>query len=75
MKLLWIYSLFSYAMWTVSLMALLATSELYEHATNTFLPGAPRATADLNKVFLPPLLRMQTLAFILDTMTALYYVY
>merc|ERR1712127_1039924 len=41
----------------------------------TFLPGVPKATGDLHKVFLPPLTRMQNFVFFFDTVYAPYFVY
>ena len=39
------------------------------------LPEAPKATQDLQKVFLPPIYRMQWFVLVFDTLVILYYVY
>lgn len=39
------------------------------------LPEAPKCTNDLQKVFLPPLYRMQIFVFIFDCLIMLYYFY
>ncbi len=39
------------------------------------LPEAPKATQDLQKVFLPPIYRMQYFVLVFDSIVMLYYVY
>ena len=61
--------------WTVSLFALITTNKFAADCSVTYLLGAPKATGDLHKVFLPPMVKMQTFVFLFDTIIALYYVY
>ena len=75
MKLLWFLSLFSWATFIVSLIALILTLSFVNDVSNTYLEDAPKATLSLHKVFLPPMRSMQIFVFIFDLLIALYYVY
>ena len=58
MNLLQMYTVIASATWVVSLLALLATSAFADDCNLIFLDGAPKATRDLHKVFIPPMQRM-----------------
>ena len=74
MKLLWLLTIISFATWLISLLALIITNK-FAVDSKIYLPGAPKATGDLHKVFLPPMLNMQTFIFLFDSLIAFYYVY
>ena len=58
-----------------SAFALQNTMDYGSNVKEIILPGAPKATSELQKVFLPPMQRMQVFVFIFDNMVALYFVY
>ncbi len=74
MNLLWVCTMVALATWIISLLALVATSTFAEECNLIYLLGAPKATRDLHKVFIPPMQRMQTFVFLYDTMCLIYYI-
>ena len=75
MQFLSLLTFISWSTWIVSLIALFAVLEFAADCEATFLPGAPRATADIHRVFLPPMRKMQCFTFAFDTLVAAFYVY
>ena len=59
----------------ISITAFAASIEFYNSTVNVVLPEAPKATQDLQKVFLPPIFRMQYFVLSFDSIVLLYYIY
>ena len=59
----------------ISLGALMAMYSIVNKTENLYLPEAPKATQDIQKVFIPPIFRMQWFVFCFDALSILYYVY
>ena len=73
MKLIWPLLAYSTTTLYLSVNALLITYQFSEDVLETVLPGAPRATVDMEKVYLPPMVRMQALVLFFDFLVFLYY--
>lgn len=58
MRLLWLLSLIAWCTWLLSFSAFLTTEKFAHNCKTTFLPGAPKATLELRKLLLPPLVKM-----------------
>ena len=74
-QLVWIKSIWNAVVWIISLVAFIESLTFYNDTENVILPEAPKATQDLQKVFLPPIYRMQYFVFCFDTLVMCYYIY
>ena len=59
----------------MSLIAFSLSINFYNDTINVVVPEAPKATQDLQKVFLPPIYRMQFFVLAFDSIVLLYYIY
>ena len=73
MKLIWPLLAFASCTLFVSVNAMLLTYQFAEDVNSAVLPGAPRATVDMSKVYLPPMVRMQALVLFFDAFVFLMY--
>ena len=74
-QLVWVKSFYNIVVFLVSFLALIVALK-FVHQTNAILvPEAPKATQDLQKVFIPPIYRMQWFVFSFDFLVMLYYIY
>ena len=62
-------------MFVLSLIAFSLTIAFYNDTISVVVPEAPKATQDLQKVFLPPIYRMQIFVLSFDSVVLLYYIY
>ena len=74
-QLVWIKSSWNAIVWVISLVAFIQSIKFYNDTESVILPEAPKATQDLQKVFLPPIYRMQYFVFSFDSLVMLYYIY
>ena len=73
--LVWIKSFYNAVVFIISVFALLFALSFVDQVNSTTLPEAPKATQDLQKVFIPPIYRMQWFVFSFDALVLLYYIY
>ena len=73
--LVWIKSFYNAVVFIISVFALLFALSFVDQVNSTTLPEAPKATQDLQKVFVPPIYRMQWFVFSFDALVLLYYIY
>ena len=74
-QLIWIKSIQHVAVFALSVAAFTASLKFYNQTESVILPQAPKATSDLQKVFLPPIYRMQYFVLSFDSLVLLYYIY
>lgn len=74
-ELIWVKAFYNAIVFFVSLLALIFALRFVHQTQEIMLPEAPKATQDLQKVFLPPIFRMQWFVFSFDFVVMLYYVY
>ena len=72
---IWIKTLHNFVVLLLSLGALVACLSFVNKTETLYLPEAPKATQDIQKVFLPPIYRMQWFVFVFDCLSMLYYIY
>ena len=72
---IWVKSLQNAIVFLLSLMAFIFSMRFYNLTQSVILPEAPKATQDLQKVFLPPIYRMQYFVLVFDSICVLYYLY
>ena len=73
--LIYIKSFYNAVVFIISVFALMFALSFVDQVNNTILPEAPKATQDLQKVFVPPIYRMQWFVFSFDALVCLYYIY
>ena len=74
-QLIWIKALQHVIVFAISLSAFLSSLKFYNDTNDIQLPSAPKATSDLQKVFLPPIYRMQYFVLSFDSIVLFYYIY
>ena len=74
-QLIWVKTAHNLIVFILSLSALIFSLQFVSKTQAIILPEAPKATQDLQKVFLPPIFRMQWFVFAFDALAILYYVY
>ena len=74
-QLVWVKSFYNAVVFIVSLAALSFALKFVSQTDKILLPEAPKATQDLQKVFLPPIFRVQWFVFAFDSLVMLYYIY
>ena len=74
-QLIWIKTIQNIFIWVLSLSAFISSITFYNDTKSTILPEAPKATQDLQKVFLPPIYRMQYFVLSFDSLVLVYYIY
>ena len=57
-QLVWIKSFYNCVVFIISVVALVYALKFVSQSNKVILPEAPKATQDLQKVFLPPIFRM-----------------
>jgi hypothetical protein len=65
--------IYNYTVFVISMFALIATLRFCHTTADITLPFAPKATAELHKVYIPPMSNMQIFVFLFDFCVALYY--
>ena len=75
MQLYIVYTILSFTVLLLSILALHFVSDFTHQIDGLILPDSPKALNDLKKVFCPPMKSMQTLVFSFDLILALYYVF
>ena len=73
--LVWIKTIQNSIVFAVSIAAFVSSIQFYNQTNSIVLPDAPKATQDLQKVFLPPIYRMQYFVLSFDSLVMLYIVY
>ena len=71
MQLLYFQTIFSFVVLGLSIAALTLSLNFVKETHNLILPDSPKATLDLQKVFLPPIKSMQLFVFFFDLFVAL----
>ena len=71
-QLLTLVAIWNYTVLLISIFALIATLRFCNNVDEIYLPMAPKATADLHKVFIPPMRNMQIFVFVFDICVAFY---
>ena len=74
-QLVWVKSFYNLIVFIVSIAALIFALRFVSQVNKIMLPEAPKATQDLQKVFIPPIYRMQWFVFAFDSLVMLYYIY
>ena len=74
-QLIWVKSFYNAVVLVISILALSFTLAFVTKTDKIFLPEAPKATQDLQKVFIPPIYRMQWFVFAFDALVMIYYIY
>ena len=74
-QLIWVRSIQNALVFCLSLAAFISSLDFYNQTENVILPEAPKATQDLQKVFLPPIYRMQYFVLSFDLLVLVYYIY
>ena len=72
---IWIKAAQNALVFVFSLIAFIFSMQFFNATENVVLPEAPKATQDLQKVFLPPIYRMQYFVLVYDLLVLLYYIY
>ena len=72
---IWIKTAHNLIVFAISIGALISSLSFVNQANSIYLEEAPKATQDLQKVFLPPIYRMQWFVFAFDGACLLYYIY
>jgi len=75
MQLLWLFTTQYFIVLVLSMCALIYSAHFCNQTADILLPQAPKATLDLQKVFLPPVRSMQRFVFLFDLLIMFYYVY
>lgn len=77
MKCTWLVLIcfYNFAVFGLSLVTFILTNSFVNKTQAITLPLAPKATAELHDVLLPPMEAMQALVLIFDGLVALYYVF
>jgi len=71
----WIKTVQNLVVFILSIVAFVFSMQFYNQTLTVSLPEAPKATQDLQKVFLPPIYRMQYFVLVFDSFVMLYYIY
>ena len=72
---IWIKTAHNLIVFVISIGALISSLSFVDQVNGIYLEEAPKATQDLQKVFLPPIYRMQWFVFAFDGVCLLYYIY
>jgi hypothetical protein len=75
MQLYIVYTILTFTVLLVSVLALHFVLTFTDTVTNLVLPESPKALNDLQRVFCPPMRSMQILVFCFDLILAFYYMF